>query len=205
MLFSVSSEAELEEEAGKLFDKYEGVQPNDKEMFLEEGEAHQGLSEQIIAFEKECLQDYDHAKHEIDILMPKLEKVLAREDLTLKLYGSFATGLWIKQSNVDLLLIRDEYEPTTSSTEVLKRVVELLRKSGHFKSVSLSSRNVRIPMVRADLADSRHIRALHLTMMDPSNNGKAVANFVTEQKNKYPLLQPVFFAVKYLTANYKLG
>ena len=43
-------------------------------------------------------------------------------------------------------------------------------------------------------------------MMDRSNNNsRAITHFILEQKERYPMLQPIFFVIKYLTYHYKLN
>lgn len=43
-------------------------------------------------------------------------------------------------------------------------------------------------------------------MMDRSNtNSRAITHFILEQKERYPMLQPIFYVIKYLTYHYKLN
>lgn len=62
-------------------------------------------------FEKECIEDYQLAYSEIEGWMAKLHKMLDQEGLAAEFIGSFSTGLWIKHSNIDIIVYKkDPYE-----------------------------------------------------------------------------------------------
>jgi DNA polymerase sigma len=43
-------------------------------------------------------------------------------------------------------------------------------------------------------------------MMDrANNNSRAISCFILDQKERYPILQPIFYVIKYLTYHYKLN
>lgn len=59
----------------------------------------------------ECEEDYETAYKELEAWLVKFDKIIAQEGLAAEIIGSFATGLWIKHCNIDLLLVRkDPYE-----------------------------------------------------------------------------------------------
>lgn len=42
-------------------------------------------------------------------------------------------------------------------------------------------------------------------MMDRNLNSRSISHFILEQKKICPILQPIFFTIKYLTYHYKLN
>ena len=49
-------------------------------------------------------------QREVNPFLIRLEKVVEREGYALEVIGSFATGLWIRQSNIDIQLVRKDME-----------------------------------------------------------------------------------------------
>jgi hypothetical protein len=95
-------------EGEMLFQKYE-PEEEEQDTFLSESLVLAGLTEDIRAFEKDCLLEYELARKEVDLWMGKVNKILSADGFMLEEYGSFATGLWVKQSNVDLFIVRRDY------------------------------------------------------------------------------------------------
>jgi DNA polymerase sigma len=63
-----------------------------------------------------------------------------------------------------------------------------------------------MPMIKLEIEGRTCNRVVHVTMLDRSNNsGRAISCFILEQKKRYPILQPIFYVIKYLTYHYKLS
>lgn len=69
------------------------------------------------------MEEHQLAYKEMEVWLAKFEKIIGPEGLAVEIIGSFATGLWIKQCNIDLLLVRkDPYEAAGPAKEVLERI-----------------------------------------------------------------------------------
>lgn len=61
-------------------------------------------------------------------------------------------------------------------------------------------------MMRLEIEGRSGNRVLHVTLLDRGHNsGRAISCFIREQKERYPILQPIFYVIKYLTYHYKLS
>lgn len=61
-------------------------------------------------------------------------------------------------------------------------------------------------MLRLEVEGRGCSRVVHVTLLDRGNNsGRAISCFILEQKERYPILQPIFYVIKYLTYHYKLS
>ena len=60
-LLTLDSEADFAQllaEAGSIFDRCEGVADEEEPLFLDEGEAYKGLTEEVYEMERECVEEY---------------------------------------------------------------------------------------------------------------------------------------------------
>lgn len=134
---------------------------------------------------------------------------MVEEKLEVEQYGSFATGLWLKNCDIDLLLIppMDIYEITNQMIEdYLDKVHTLLKKSNICRNI-LINKKVRVPMIRAEIPieNSNKTRKIDMTIIDRNHNGRSIAHFVKEQLRIYPQLRPMFFTIKTLSYHFKLN
>ena len=58
--------------------------------------------------------EYEIAKRDLAIWMNRFEKIIFPRGLKAEYYGSFATGLWTKNSNIDIMVIPDSPQVTIS-------------------------------------------------------------------------------------------
>lgn len=148
-------------------------------MFLDEGEAYKGLNEEIYEMQRECIDEHQAAYKEIEAWLIKFDKVIAQEGLAAELIGSFATGLWIKNCNIDLLLVRkDPYDTGSVSKDVVERVYDSVKKAGIVKGCAFHNRSGR-PLIKLEVEGKGGNRVIHITMMDRGNNsGRAISCFI---------------------------
>jgi DNA polymerase sigma len=76
--------------------------------------------------------------------MAALGSIAQKEGLSVEVYGSFATGLWVKQSNIDIQLITMDNPPK----DILDQVAESLKKHSICKSIAVISRSGQLPHLR---------------------------------------------------------
>ena len=53
--------------------------------------------------------EYEAAHKDIKPFLGKIEKIVQQDGLGVEIYGSFATRLWLKQSNIDIQITRKDY------------------------------------------------------------------------------------------------
>jgi predicted nucleotidyltransferase len=95
-------------------------------------------------FERECRKEYEWAQKDISPFMAVLGSIAQKEGLSVEFYGSFATGLWVKQSNIDIQLVSMD----SLHEDTLDRVAESLKKHSICKSPPVFSRSGRLPHLR---------------------------------------------------------
>jgi predicted nucleotidyltransferase len=67
----------------------------------------------------------------------------------VEVYGSFATGLWVESSNVNLLIVRRDFPydfNAVSPKELLEKIFDSLKKANICREISFT-RNVRMPSI----------------------------------------------------------
>lgn len=180
-----------------------------RNIFVSENDIIDSLSEEIKDFEEECAKEYAQTLNDTSSFMDRLRKLVAEESLTVEQYGSFATGLWLKHCDIDLLLVpkEDPYEVSnTLVDDYLDRVYLLLKRSSLCKNVQINKK-VRVPMIRAEIGvdNSSKTRKVDMTVLDRSHNGRTIAQFVSEQLGNFPQLRPMFFAIKTLSYSFRLN
>lgn len=124
----------------------------------------------------------------------------------VEIYGSFATGLWVRHSNIDIQLTRkDIYDSSLSFKDILEKVYEQLKRNpGGSRNHNMFNRNGRISMIRLEIGDSRP-RNLHITVADRNQTGKAAVKYISEQLSIYSELRPMFLVLKSLTCHFRLN
>ncbi len=209
VLLDLTSPAQVDQmlaEAQALFQKYE-PEEEEQDTFLAESLVLPALTEDIRAFEKDCLLEYELARKEIDCWMGKVNKMLSPDGFVLEEYGSFATGLWVKQSNVDLFIVRRDYPYDFGGLNLKdfqEKFTESLKKAGICRSVSIT-RNARVPSMRVEVGEVGRVKLVQLTLLDRTHNERAITRFITEQRENYPLLRPLFYVLKQLSCCYRLN
>ena len=126
------------------------------------------------------------------------------------MYGSFATGLWLKHCDIDYLLVPQNvkiYDVSSGMIEdYLDRILVILKKSGMCRNATINKK-IRVPMIRAEISieSSQKTRKIDITIMDRNHNGRAITHYINEQLTAYPLLKPMFYIIKSLSHEYKLN
>jgi hypothetical protein len=69
----------------------------------------------------------------------------------IEAYGSFATGLWVKQSNIDLQLVKRDMSVMhpLPPKELLEKIYDTIKKQSYFKSINLFNKTSRVTVIKA--------------------------------------------------------
>lgn len=138
--------------------------------------------------------------------LSRLEKICNANGMGMEVFGSFATGLWVRQSNVDIQLTRlDIYDQNLSSKGMLENVYDHLKHVQGHRSLTIFNKIGRVGLVRVEIGDGVRSRSIHITVADRNQSNTAVVNFITKQLTAFPELRPMFFVLKALTCHYRLN
>ena len=136
-------------------------------------------------------------------------------NLHIEVYGSFATKLWLKHCDIDLLLIPKGipiFEHVEGYLDEIYFMLMGVCQSTKRLSASML-KTIKVPMIRVEMQDKevaywerkRNPRKFDITIMDSNHNGKQHVRYITHLMSCYPFLQPLFYVIKKLSYTFKLN
>lgn len=130
--------------------------------------------------------------------------MLAEElSLSIEVVGSFASGLWVRQSNIDVQLVRVEKleNPPKVTLETIAQQLE----DHHICKATLKTYSNGGCKLRCEIKCSKALRIVHLNICYPNSPAQAIALYLKNSVQAYPDLVPLFFVLKALVNSYKLN
>jgi predicted nucleotidyltransferase len=101
-------------------------------------------------------------------LICAIEEQLAKLKLRIKVYGSFATGLWTNSSDINLVAIPC-LEETVMVDELMKKIQQELAELRDYVDEVEYSRDMRMIRINANVRD--HRKRVSLTILDSTYKG----------------------------------
>lgn len=75
------------------------------------------LTKDIENFANQCINDYRNAEKDLQDFIAYLTPITKELGFGIKIYGSYATGLWINHCDIDILLIPEREQATQRTVE----------------------------------------------------------------------------------------
>jgi len=154
------------------------------------------LSQEITEF----LQRIDSANatnvQVIDELIATINSIITRTfnvNCILQVYGSYASGLNMPWSDIDLLLT-PEGNPNTLDLELL---AESIKANDCFEDVRYI-KSASVPVLKLTSSSVYNHVQVDITLMNPSHYGVECANLIKQYLSIYPSLKPLTLILKQL-------
>jgi len=152
------------------------------------------LDQEIRDFEK-AVDRYVESKQQIyDRLQELITVTLADEmpEAECTIYGSFATGLWLPWSDIDIVIKIPQIE---NALNVLL-ILEARFKEEGWVSETKAIKNTTVPLLKVVCSEEFMKQKLDITIKDFRHNELSCVNMIKEYIALYPPLRPVVLIVK---------
>lgn len=181
-----------------------GYEVNPAERVLDEHEEvtefwkHEALAaalcEEVMAFEKSVDEYFEEKKPQFDNLI-KLMQGAVREvaaDAEFYVYGSFATGLSLPWSDIDIVI---KLPQTYYSYTVLDSIENNLKKKKWVEDVKII-KNASIPVLKINCTKQYHNKKIDISIQENKHNGLLCVELVKDYLNMYPPVRPLVLILK---------
>ena len=168
---------------------------------FDENQIKSNLYKDIIDFQKytktEIKKRQKPISHIRSALQERLE--LSGYDYTVNVFGSYATGLCLPWSDLDLILIsKSQNMKNTNSVIKLQEIMGLLQNIEWVNTPMLVTDYYAFPFITFSTDQEHEYMKVNLTIQDKKNNGYKCVKLVREFINSYKNLEPLTLIVKQL-------
>lgn len=163
------------------------------------------LSEDIKKYCHQCEREIKYAWEDIKALFGWLTRVGDEMHLSIDVIGSYATGIWTSDSDIDIVYVKRGNSASVDS--VLNELFRRLQKnSERYRILKLYlNRDLKVPNISLTLSGRTKKRKLDIVVFQHNNNGQKYVNFVSKELAINPFIKPVFYVMKRLLKNWKLN
>ena len=170
------------------------------EMF-DDNQIKSNLYKDIIDFQKYTKSEIKKRQKPISHIRSALQErlELSGYDYTVNVFGSYATGLCLPWSDLDLILIsKSQNMKNTNSVIKLQEIMGLLQNIEWVNTPMLVTDYYAFPFITFSTDQEHEYMKVNLTIQDKKNNGYKCVKLVREFINSYKNLEPLTLIVKQL-------
>ena len=170
------------------------------EMF-DDNQIKSNLYKDIIDFQKYTKTEIKKRQKPISHIRSSLQErlELSGYDYTVNVFGSYATGLCLPWSDLDLILIsKSQNMKNINSVIKLQEIMGLLQNIEWVNKPMLVTDYYAFPFITFSTDQEHEYMKVNLTIQDKKNNGYKCIKLVREFMNSYKNLEPLTLIVKQL-------
>lgn len=146
------------------------------------------LEEEIRLFRSRIEEDNFGNKKDFDELIARIsDKIEKPLDLKLYVYGSFATELCLKESDIDVVVV-PENRADWSNLEILQKIDDILRKQDFVVDTKFIKTAV-IPVIKVSCSEHYKNKRIDITLQDDNHNGLKCVEIIKEYMSTPDLTQ----------------
>lgn len=168
---------------------------------FDENQIKSNLYKDIIDFQKYTKSEIKKRQKPISHIRSSLQErlELSGYDYTVNVFGSYATGLCLPWSDLDLILIsKNQNMKNTNSVIKLQEIMGLLQNIEWVNTPMLVTDYYAFPFITFSTDQEHEYMKVNLTIQDKKNNGYKCVKLVREFINSYKNLEPLTLIVKQL-------
>jgi len=154
------------------------------------------LNEEIVSFEKAVDSYFKENQAVLESLLNMIQTSMMElvPDAECIIYGSFATGLWLPWSDIDLVVKIPQAEAAYSILELLESTLKEKEWIAEVKTI----KNTAVPLLKVVCTNAYLQQKFDITIKDFRHNELSCVNLVKEYLVKYPPLRPLSLVLKHL-------
>jgi len=159
------------------------------------------LVKDIIDFQKYTKNEIKKKQKPISHIRSSLQEILELSgfDYTVNVFGSYATGLCLAWSDLDLILIsKNQNMKNNNSIIMLQEIMGILQNIEWVNTPLLITDYYAFPFITFSTDQDHEYMKVNLTIQDKKNNGYKCVKLIREFINSYKNLEPLTLIVKQL-------
>ena len=159
------------------------------------------LVKDIIDFQKYTKNEIIKKQKPISHIRSSLQEILELSgfDYTVNVFGSYATGLCLTWSDLDLILIcKNQNMKNNNSIIMLQEIMGILQNIEWVNTPLLITDYYAFPFITFSTDQDHEYMKVNLTIQDKKNNGYKCVKLIREFINSYKNLEPLTLIVKQL-------
>ena len=159
------------------------------------------LVKDIIDFQKYTKNEIMKKQKPISHIRSSLQEILELSgfDYTVNVFGSYATGLCLTWSDLDLILIsKNQNMKNNNSIIILQEIMGILQNIEWVNTPLLNTDYYAFPFITFSTDQDHEYMKVNLTIQDKKNNGYKCVKLIREFINSYKNLEPLTLIVKQL-------
>ena len=168
---------------------------------FDDNQIKSNLYKDIIDFQKYTKSEIKKRQKPISHIRSALQERLELNgyDYTVNVFGSYATGLCLPWSDLDLILISKNQNIKNSNPVIkLQEIMGLLQNIEWVNTPMLVTDYYAFPFITFSTDQEHEYMKVNLTIQDKKNNGYKCVKLVREFINSYKNLEPLTLIVKQL-------
>ena len=168
---------------------------------FDDNQIKSNLYKDIIDFQKYTKSEIKKRQKPISHIRSALQERLELNgyDYTVNVFGSYATGLCLPWSDLDLILISKNQNMKNSNPVIkLQEIMGLLQNIEWVNTPMLVTDYYAFPFITFSTDQEHEYMKVNLTIQDKKNNGYKCVKLVREFINSYKNLEPLTLIVKQL-------
>ena len=182
------------------------------EDYLDDKTIKINLQKDILDFQQYVKANIKIKQKPINDIRSSIQEILESNgyDYTVYVFGSYATGLCLPWSDLDLILIsKSQSSQIINSSEKLKEIFPLLSNENWINKPTLVTNYRVFPYITFSTDESHGFMKVNITIQDKKNNGykcaKLTEKFLTTYKNIEPLVLVIKHLLKYANTLFSLS
>ena len=171
------------------------------EEIFDENQIKSNLVKDIIDFQKFTKSEIKKKQKPISHIRSSLQEILELSgfDYTINVFGSYATGLYLAWSDLDLILIsKNQNMKNNNSVIKLQEIMGILQNIEWVNTPILITDYYAFPFITFSTDQEHEYMKVNLTIQDKKNNGYKCIKLIREFINSYKNLEPLTLIVKQL-------
>ena len=171
------------------------------EEIFDENQIKSNLVKDIIDFQKFTKSEIKKKQKPISHIRSSLQEILELSgfDYTINVFGSYATGLCLAWSDLDLILIsKNQNMKNNNSVIKLQEIMGILQNIEWVNTPILITDYYAFPFITFSTDQEHEYMKVNLTIQDKKNNGYKCIKLIREFLNSYKNLEPLTLIVKQL-------
>ena len=185
----------------KLLKDEEYLNKKFSEEIFDENQIKANLSKDILDFHLYNKFQIKMKQKPLNSIRSSLQEILEYNgyEYTVYVFGSYATGLCLPWSDLDLILIsKNQNLKNNNSILKLKEIVNLLNNINWVDKPSLITDYYAFPFITFSTDEEHGFMKVNLTIQDKKNNGYKCVKITRDFLNSYKNLEPLTLIVKQL-------
>ena len=164
------------------------------------------LQKDLLDYQNYIQEQMSKKKYIIEQLIANIQMSINEriEDIEVKIYGSYATGLSLPWSDIDIILINRNNLLNTQPEKILRELCALFTGKKWINSMKFLE-NVPIPSIKIISSSDYGSINIDITFENEKHYGLKCVSLVESYLNEYNALRPIILALKTILKNANLN